>query len=448
MTSCSGLSGNSWAATEKIETVIVGGGQAGLAVSYCLAQQGRDHVVLEQTGACGDAWRHHRWDSFTLNTPNWQTRLPGDAYQGDAPDAFMARAEIVTYLDAYAQRFQLPVRNQTRIIEIERYSRGENFIVRDSRGKSVCARNVVIATGLYQRPNIPSFSSDLPPEVSQIHSDAYRNPEALPSGATLVVGSAQSGAQIAEELYQSGRRVYLCVGRAGRVPRRYRGKDSNWWSDRMGLYDQTVDKLPSPKAKFFGKPMISGTKGGHTLNLHQFARDGVTLLGHLQGINGHKLVLAPDLMENLAKADQFEADFVKAVDSYIARTNLDSPEEQLPTLRDGFDVDVLAELDLTSAGITNVIWATSYRFDFSLVKLPVLDSDGYPVQQRGVTASPGLYFVGLPWIYNAKSGLLYGVEQDATYVATQILTDTRAFEDANILHSPADAWLSHELSCA
>ena len=434
--------------TEFVETIIVGGGQAGLSVSYYLSQDGRNHVVLEQASQPGNAWRNHRWDSFALNTPNWQTRLPGAEYQGDDPDGFMSREGIVTYLEQYVESFHLPVPYCVGVTEVEQNSRCNSFLITTRRGLSVQARNVVIATGLYQQPNIPSLSGDLPPNIMQTHSDTYRNPQKLIPGAVLVVGSAQSGCQIAEELYQSGRRVYLSVGRAGRVPRRYRGKDTNWWSEMIGLYDRSVDELPSPKAKFFGKPHISGKNGGHTLNLHQFARDGVMLLGHLQGFDNGKIILAPDLKENLAQADKFEADFIKAIDEYIAKTNMEVPEESLPILRDGFDLEVITELDLKSADITNVIWATSYKFDFSFVKLPILDSDGYPIQRRGVTNYPGLYFVGLPWLHNAKSGLIYGVGEDAAYIARKITADDRQSSDAEMVDAPREDWLSHDYCCA
>jgi putative flavoprotein involved in K+ transport len=239
----------------------------------------------------------------------------------------------------------------------------------------------------------------------------------LPSGAVLVVGSGQSGTQIAEELYQSGRKVYLSVSRPGRVPRRYRGQDANWWHDKMGTYERTVDQLPSPRAKFASKPHISGKDGGHTINLHQFARDGVVLLGRIQRVTGGKIMLAQDLKENLAKADKFEADFVKRIDEYIAKNGMDVPEETLPNFREGYDAEDVRELSVKEANITSVIWATGYGFDFSLVRLPVFDSDGFPVQKRGVSAYPGLYFVGLPWLHNAKSGLLFGAGQDAAHIA-------------------------------
>ncbi len=282
------------------------------------------------------------------------------------------------------------------------------------------AANVVIATGLFQQPKIPPFSANLPVEVRQLHSSQYRNPGTLPPGAVLVVGSAQSGGQIAEELYQMGRKVYLCVSSAGWGPRRYRGQDIVRWMDRAGFNDVTVDQLPSPKMRFAASALVSGKDGGHTLNVHQFARDGVTLLGHIQDARGSKITLAPDLKENLAKSDKFKTDFLKRIDDYIEKTGLDAPPADLPELRNGYDAEVITELDLQSAGISSVIWATGYKFDFSLVRLPILDGDGYPIQKRGITDHPGLYFVGLPWLHTARSGLLFGVGDDAAAIVADI----------------------------
>lgn len=249
----------------------------------------------------------------------------------------------------------------------------------------------------------------------------YRNPEALPPGAVLVIGSGQSGCQIAEELYQSGRRVYLCVSSAGRVPRRYRGQDIGYWLDAIGFMDRTVDQLPSPQAKFAPNAHLSGADGGHTINLHRFAWDGVVLLGRAQDAQGSTLTLAPDLKENLAKADQFEAELLQQIDELIEKRGLDVPRETVPEMRDGYKSPVLRELDLQSAGIGSVIWATGYTFDYTLVKLPVFDEDGHPLQARGVTGVPGLYFNGLHFMHNIKSGLLYGVGDDAAYVASHIM---------------------------
>ena len=408
--------------SEQVDTIIVGAGQGGLSTSYHLKRQGREHVILEQADRVAEAWRN-RWDSFTLITPNWTVRLPGAEYQGDDPDGFMARDEVIAYFEDYVERFELPIRYGTRVTFIEPMEAG--YRVRTDKVEYETA-NVVMATGLYQGPRIPPFGSNLPADIRQVHSSEYRSPEALPAGAALVVGSAQSGCQIAEELYQGGRKVYLSVSGAGRVPRRYRGKDITWWFDEMGFWDKTIDNLPSPKAKFAGSAHGTGKDGGHTINLHQFARDGVVLLGHIQSIQENRIVLAPDLKENLANSDKGEAEMVKGIDTYIEKNGLDVPVETLPALRDGYEAEIIPELDLEGAGITSVIWATGYKFDFSMVKLPAFDEDGYPVQKRGVTEFPGLYFIGLQFLHTMKSGLLVGVGDDAAYVASSITTNGKA----------------------
>ena len=404
---------------EKIDTIIIGGGQAGLATSYYLKQQGREHVVLEQAAQAGNAWRNDRWDSFALLTPNWSFRLPGAEYQGDAPDGFMPRDEIVARFEQYVERSKLPVHYGVRVTAVEQDENGGGYLVRTDE-TTMQARNVVIATGLFQRPKESSFSADLSAHIEQRHSGQYRNPQSLPDGAVLVVGSGQSGSQIAQELYESGRKVYLCVGSAGRGPRRYRGKDIYEWLDLTGYFDRTVDQLPSPKAKFAGSVQVSGRDGGRSLNLHQFARDGVVLLGHLQGARESRVWLAPDLKENLAKTDKFEAELIKLIDGFIEQSGLNAPAERLPELRDGYEAEEIAELDLDSAGITTIIWATGYQYDFGLVNLPVLDGDGYPLQERGATDHPGLFFVGMPWLFKLKSGLLAGVGDDAAHIASVI----------------------------
>jgi len=403
--------------TNSIDTLVVGGGQAGLAVSYHLSQQGRAHVVLEQAAQPAEAWRNHRWDSFTLVTPNWMVQLPGAAYAGPDPDGFMPRAEIVAYFEQYVERFKLPVRYQTRAVAVEPKDGG--YRVTTSQGVYL-ATQVVIATGTFQHPKIAPASANLPPELVQLGAEAYRNPQALPPGAVLVVGSGQSGCQISEELYQSGRKVYLSVGRGGRLPRRYRGKDVTWWLYQVGFFDRAADQLPSPRAKFAANPQFSGKDGGHTLNLHQFARDGVTLLGRLQAANGQHVRLAPDLKENLAWTDKFESDTLKSIDTFIEKNHLTAPRDSVPQLRDGYEIEEPTDLDLKAAGITSVIWAGGFGFDYGLVKLPVFDEDGYPVQRRGVTAYPGLYFLGLHWLYQFKSGLLLGVGEDAAFIASEI----------------------------
>ena len=402
----------------EYETVIIGGGQAGLSVSYYLKRGGRDHIVLEQAAQVANAWRNHRWDSFTLNTPNWQSQLPGTDIPGEDPDCFLTRSEIISYFEKYIQQNELPIWYGAHVLTVK--AGRDGYMVETTAG-TFRARNVVVATGLYQKPRIPRFNGALSLDIRQLHSDFYRNPDSLPAGAVLVVGSAQSGAQIAEELYQSGRRVYLSVSRSGRVPRRYRGKDINWWSNAMGLYERTVDQLKYPREKFGSKPHISGTRGGHTLNLHQFAKDGVTLLGRVTELSGATVKLAQDLHKNLAAADEFEANLAARIDSYIKKHRLAAPQEILLQLTDGFEQPERDELDLRQVNVRSVIWATGYSFDFSMVRLPIFDADGYPIQKRGVTSYAGLYFLGLPWLHNAKSGLLFGVSEDAAHVASRVI---------------------------
>lgn len=282
------------------------------------------------------------------------------------------------------------------------------------------AKNVVIATGLYQSPKIPAFAAAIPAEILQLHSMQYRNPSVLPHGAVLVIGTGQSGTQIAEELYQSGRKVYLSIGSAGRVPRRYRGKDISDWFTRMGMFDTQVQTLKSPAEKFHPHSQISGKNGGESLNLHQFSRDGVVLLGHVRDAREGRLIIAQDVKDTLAKVDQFEVDALNRVDDYVARAGLSVPSETIPQLRYGYDQDVITELDLKTSGISTVLWATGYNFDFSLVKLPIVDEDGYPIQKRGVTDYQGLYFLGMPWLHTRRSGILFGVGDDAAYLAAHI----------------------------
>ena len=404
---------------EKIETLIVGGGQAGLSTSYCLDQLGREHLVLEQSGQAGYAWRTDRWDSFTLLTPNWSIKLPGASYRGDNPGGFMPRAEFVSYLEKYIENFDLPVQYNTCVTGVSPLENGEGYLVRTD-DKTFQAVNVVMATGQFQRPKIPDYSADIPADVLQLHSGQYRNAGQLPPGAVLVVGSAQSGTQITEEIYQSGRIVYLCVSNAPRVPRRYRGRDIFTWLVDTGFTDRTVDKLPSPRAKFAGNPHLSGKDGGRTINLHLFARDGVRLLGHIAGAEGSKIRLFPDLKESLARVDRSEADITAMIDQYIEKNGVKVSPEVLPRHQDGYSAKEITELDLKAEGISTVIWAIGYNFDYSLVKLPVTDEDGYPIQQRGVTRYPGLYFLGMSWLYKHKSPLLLGVGEDAAYIVEHI----------------------------
>lgn len=407
---------------QRIETVVIGGGQGGLAASYHLKQKGREHLVLEADARAANAWRNDRWDSFTLVTPNWTARMPGAEYRGTEPGGFMSRKEIIGYFEEYIRRFDLPVRYGVRVSSVEPAPGGRGYTVR--AGDTVFeAAHVVVATGLFQRPRRPAYAANLSVDRVQLDAGQYRNPATLPPGAVLVVGSGQSGCQIAEELYQSGRRVYLSVSGAGRVPRRYRGKDIIEWLHLNRFLDRTPEQLPSPKARFAPNPQVTGRGGGHTLNLHRFARDGVVLLGRVRGAQADAVQIAPDLRASLAQVDRFEAEVVKMIDSFIAQNGIEAPPEELPRLQDGYNAEVLSEVNLQIAGIRTIVWACGYDFDFRLVRLPVFDSFGFPLQRQGISDYPGLYFVGLPWLPGQKSGLLLGVGENAGHVASAIAAD-------------------------
>lgn len=404
---------------EKIETVIIGAGQAGLATSYHLKQLGKEHIVFEAADIPAHVWRDDRWDSFTFVLPNWTFQLPGAKYDGDNPDGFLPKEEIVAYFQRYVDKFKLPIRFNTPVLEVSPMD-GGGYQVRTEAG-TVQAKNVVIATGSFQKPKIPAYGANIPKDILQLHSGHYRNPKELPDGAVLVVGAGQSGMQITEELYQSGRTVFLAAGFTPRVPRRYRGKDVIAWLTEIGFMSMPVEKLPSPKARMVGNPHVSGKDGGHSLNLHQFARDGVKLLGHIAGAQDGKVTFKPDLKETLAKMDKSEQDIVAMIDRYIEANHLNIPQETLPDLKDGYSIEAVTELDLKAEYITTIIWAMGYLCDYSFVKLPVVDEDGFPVTQGGVTQYPGLYFVGTNWLSRRNSVTLFGMNQDVEHVVAEMV---------------------------
>lgn len=409
---------------KKIETIIIGGGQGGLATSYYLTQQRRDHVILEAADRPAYAWRNDRWDSFTFITPNWSFRLPGAEYDGPDPDGYMLKDEIVARFERYVSQYHLPIMFGVRALVVEPNS--SLYHVKTDQGEWEAA-NVVIATGLYQKARIPVWWSDISADILQLSSGQYRNPDMLPPGAVLVTGSGQSGCQIAEELYQSGRKVYLCVGSAGRTPRRYRGRDLIAWFRDSGFFNRTPENLASPQARFASNPLITGKDGGHTLNLHQFYRDGVVLLGRLKGFKEGVINLANDLKENLVKGDDFEIEVTKRIDRFIERAGIDAPRETLPIFKDGYSAPDILTLDLEAAGITSIIWAQGYTFDFSMVKAPISDEAGFPKTNGGITSYPGLYFSGLPWLPDQKSGILLGVAETASRVAEHIIERRRVY---------------------
>jgi len=405
---------------EHIEVIIIGGGQAGLALSYYLTQQRRPHLVLEQ-GQVGESWRTKRWDSFSLITPNWMTQLPGFGYQGDDPDGSLPRAEFVEYLEQYAQSFNAPLRCGVRVTAVRQQPDGDGYLV-ETDSTTYQTPVVVVATGPYPKPKLPVRSDRLPATIKQLHSSEYRNPDALPPGAVLVVGTGQSGFQIAEELHEHGRQVYLSTSRCMGVPLRYRGKDVTWWLTKIGFFDRTVDQLPVPFIKFACSPHVSNRHRDKNVSLRQFAEQGVVLLGRVQSVSGRTITFAPDLEENLAKEDAFTAQVKQMIDGYIRENGIDAPASDPADTPQASPTrgEPILSLDLPSTDIRSIIWATGYRLDFSWVQIPVFDQMGYPNHKRGVTAYPGLYFLGLHWLYKQKSALLYGIAEDAAFIASAI----------------------------
>ena len=404
---------------EQVETIVIGAGQAGLALSWHLSQRGCEHLVLERA-RIAERWHSQRWDSLYFQFPNWGIELPGQPpYAGGPPDAFAHRSEVWKFLENYAAAIRAPVRCGVTVTAL-RGGGDPGFRLTTSHG-DMSARCVVVSTGPYQCGRLPPLHRNLPPGVVHVHAGDYRNPAALPDGAVLVVGSGASGCQIADELVEAGRRTHLCVGRHQRVPRRYRGRDVFWWRRELGLLDQTAaDVAPERRLP---PPLVTGVHGGYDIDLRQSAARGLVLLGHLEGIDDDgRLHLADDLAANLRGGDQSLDEFLAAVDHHVAHSSLEvEPPPPRPPMSVADPVISPARLDLRADRIGSVIWATGYDVDFGWIELPaVFDSMGGPIHTRGVTALPGLYFLGLPWLHKRKSTFLAGVGEDAAFIAASI----------------------------
>ncbi|THD63063.1 MAG: FAD-dependent oxidoreductase [Bradyrhizobium sp.] len=400
---------------EHVETLIVGGGQAGLVMSHRLKQRGRAHLVLER-GRVAERWRSERWDGLRFQFPNWSVRLPDFPFPHHDPDAFAATADILAYIEAYAAFVAPPIRCGVAVTRLRRRDGGSGFIAETSDG-AIEADNVVVATGPYQRAIMPALLGDT--RIFQVHASRYANPGQLPPGAVLVVGSGASGAQIAEELFRSGRRVYLSVGRHTRLPRRYRGRDLIWWLSALGL-DQTTVEQRGPSRLL---PVISGAYGGHTIDFRRFADEGVTLLGRVEAARDGVIGFAADLAESLAGGDATYAAFLDMADTHVKRHAPNMPEDPAAraVLPDPHCVTApLRQLDIGADGIGAVIWATGYGVDFGWIDIDAFNASGEPIHRRGIAEVPGLYFLGLQWLSKMNSSFLSGVGDDAAVLADHI----------------------------
>jgi putative flavoprotein involved in K+ transport len=400
-----------------VPVAVVGGGQAGLSISYHLKERGIAHLVFERKTAM-HAWKENRWDSFCLVTPNWQCDLPGHPYDGPDPDGFMKREEIIDYLTAFRDKVDAPLREGVSVLRVARRA-DRAFDVVTSAGDFV-ADQIVAASGGYTVPIIPRMAERIPRRIVQLHSEQYRNPGALPEGAVLVVGSGQSGAQIAEDLHLAGRKVHLAVGNAPRCARFYRGKDVVRWLAEMGYYEMPVEQHPLREGvRDNTNHYVTGRDGGRDIDLRKFAREGMQLYGQLDDLVGHALWFRPTLKAALDTADRIYNGINAAIDKYIAERDVDAPRPSAYVPLWEPDAEP-ATLDLDAAGIAAIIWCIGFQADFRWLDAAVFNGAGHPKHHRGVTLENGVFFLGLPWLHTWGSGRFSAVGGDARYVAERI----------------------------
>ncbi len=403
-------------ACTHVPVVVIGGGQAGLSASFLLRQQGIEHVVFERH-AIAHAWRTQRWDSFCLVTPNWQCQLPGFPYAGPEPFGFMPKADIIGYIESYAAAFKPPLFCGVAVEQVSHD--GQRFRVTTSDGE-LTTDAVIVAIGGYHRPRFPAVAEALPQAICQLHSSAYRNAVQLPAGAVLVVGTGQSGCQIAEDLHLAGRQVFLCTGSAPRVARRYRGRDVVEWLQDMGHYDMPVENHPQGAAvRRKSNHYVTGRDGGRDIDLRRFALEGMQLLGRLKGFADGKLCLGDDLAANLNRADASSEAIKDQIDAWIDKQRIEAPTQAryVPVWE---PCEFRSQLDLATHNISAIVWATGFHSDFSWIDVPVLDETGYPNHKRGITTQAGLYFLGLPWLHSWGSGRFSGVARDAAHIVEDV----------------------------
>jgi putative flavoprotein involved in K+ transport len=402
----------------QYEVIVIGAGQAGLSMSYLLKQKGIDHVVFEKK-RIADSWSSYRWDTFCLVTPNWQCNLPGYSYTGNDPYGFMVKDEIVDFLEGYAASFNPPVKEGVEVLAVSKEPLTDSFTVLTNEG-IYTANQVVVCIGNFHSAPLPKLADKFPAHITQVHSAYYKNPESLPEGDVLVVGTGQSGAQIAEDLHLAGRNVHLCVGKAPRCARLYRGKDVVEWLDMMKYYDIPVDKHPEGEnVREKTNHYVTGRDGGHEIDLRKFALEGMKLYGILNDVAESELIFAPNLKEHLDYADKVSENIKKRIDQYILDNQIDAPIE--PTYVPVWEpANEVTSVLLQNTNITSVVWCIGFGMDFTWLKFPVLNERGHPVHQRGVTDVDGLYFLGLTWQNTWGSARFSGVGKDAEYLLNYI----------------------------
>ena len=403
--------------SEDFEVVVVGAGQAGVAISEHLTLAGVPHVVLERA-RIAERWRSERWDSLVANGPAWHDRFPNLEFTDYDPDAFVPKEAVADYLVAYAEKFDAPIRTGVEVKSVARNSDSAGFKVETDSGV-INARYVVSATGPFQKPAIPPvIPADAP--ITQIHSSDYHNPQQLPAGNVLVIGAGSSGVQIADELQNSGRQVYLSVGEHDRPPRRYRGRDNVWWLGVLGKWDLATPPAGAEHVTI----AVSGVDGGQTVDFRNLANAGITLLGLTESYENGKLMFASDLEKNIARGDANYLSVLTEADEFITRNSLDLPQEPQAHVLGPMPetaINPILEIDLVEAGITSIVWATGYALDYSWLQVPgALDATGKPVHQRGVSRAPGIYFLGQAWLSRRGSAFIWGVWHDAKFLADQI----------------------------
>jgi putative flavoprotein involved in K+ transport len=412
----------------RVETLVVGAGQAGLAISRCLTERGTDHVVVER-GQVAERWRTARWDSLRLITPNWMSRLPAWSYSGTDPHGYMPAPELVSYLQEYADSFAAPLHENTTVELVEASASGLR-VVTDQR--TWLARNVVVVTGTENRAYVPPVASGIDPGVHQLTASRYQGPCQIPDGGVLVIGASASGVQIADELRRSGRPVTISVGRHSRIPRSYRGRDILWWMHQAGILDRTIDEMRDPRSARSAPSLQLSGRNGHRVGLETLTARGVTLAGRLVAADGRSLTFADDLPATTATAQARMERLLRSIDAYIThsgRGESTSPADPPPPFAAPAGP---ARLDLHRAGITTVIWATGYRPAYPWLRAPALDRHGEIGHQRGVTHVPGLYVLGLRFLHRRNSSFVDGVGRDARFVAAHLMRrmTSRAFETA------------------